>query len=116
MFTVREEVRVLAAHDLSRKERGFWLKADSTEYFYWTGATPMRSPDLRPSSTAMSVRLPEMLLTELKLLANERDVPYQRLSKVYLIDRVQAESRRAVRRMGRKGCPRAGGSRLTTSP
>src|SRR5450759_4047383 len=50
-------------------------------------------PNLRPTSTAISVRLPETLLTELKLLANERDVPYQSLLKMYLADRVRTERR-----------------------
>lgn len=39
------------------EEREFWLKANSTEYVDWTAATPMRFPNLRPSSTAISVRL-----------------------------------------------------------
>ena len=80
------------------EERAFWLTADSTEYVDWAAATPMRFPNLRPSSTAISVRLPDTLLTELKLLANERDVPYQSLLKVYLSDRVHAERRRQHRR------------------
>ena len=71
------------------------LKADSTEHVDWSAAAVARFPNLRPSSTAISVRLPDTLLTELKLLANERDVPYQSLLKVYLADRVQAERRRA---------------------
>lgn len=79
-------------------EREFWAKADSTEYVDWSVATVMQLPHLRPSSTAISVRLPDTLLTELKLLANERDVPYQSLLKVYLTDRVQAERRRQRRR------------------
>ena len=79
-------------------EREFWAKADSTEYVDWAAATAMQFPNLRPSSTAISVRLPDTLLTELKLLANERDVPYQSLLKVYLTDRVQAERRRQRRR------------------
>ena len=80
------------------EEREFWLTVDSTEYVDWAAATPMRFPNLRPSSTAISVRLPDTLLTELKLLANERDVPYQSLLKVYLSDRVHAERRRQHRR------------------
>lgn len=79
-------------------EREFWAKADSTEYVEWSSATPTRFPNLRPSSTAISVRLPDTLLTELKLLANERDVPYQSLLKLYLTDRVRAERRRQHRR------------------
>ena len=64
----------------------------------WEAATAVRLPNLRPTSTAISVRLPDTLLTELKLLANEQDVPYQSLLKVYLADRVRAERQRRTRR------------------
>jgi predicted DNA binding CopG/RHH family protein len=80
-------------------EREFWATADSTEYVDWSQAKVVRFPNLRPSSTAISVRLPDTLLTELKLLANARDVPYQSLLKVYLADRVAAERRREHRRV-----------------
>lgn len=76
------------------QEREFWMTADSTEYVDWSTARVVRFPNLRPTSTAISLRLPETLLTELKLLANQRDVPYQSLLKVYLADRVRAERRR----------------------
>jgi predicted DNA binding CopG/RHH family protein len=78
-------------------EREFWATADSTEYVDWSKARMVRFPHLRPSTTAISVRLPETLLTELRLLANERDVPYQSLLKMYLADRVRAERRRPRR-------------------
>lgn len=58
---------------------------------------------LKPIPTFESeipVRLPDMLLTELKLVAIERDVPYQRLLKVYLADRIGAERCRKDRRAG----------------
>jgi predicted DNA binding CopG/RHH family protein len=74
-------------------ERTFWASADSMEYVDWSKARMVRFPNLRPSSTAISVRLPETLLTELKLLANEQDLPYQSLMKVHLADRVRAERR-----------------------
>lgn len=80
------------------EERAFWAKADSTEYVEWSTARVVRFPNLRPSSTAISVRLPDTLLTELKLLANERDVPYQSLLKLYLADRVTTERRRRRQR------------------
>ena len=78
-------------------ERAFWATADSTGYVDWSQARFVRFPNLRPSSTAISVRLPDTLLTELRLLANEQDVPYQSLLKVYLSDRVRAERRRRRR-------------------
>lgn len=82
------------------EEREFWETHDSTEYVNWSKARIVRFPNLRPSSTAISVRLPDTLLIELKLLANERDVPYQSLLKVYLADRVKAERERARRSGG----------------
>ena len=80
-----------------KDEREFWETADSTQYVDWSKAEVVRFPNLRPSTTAISVRLPDTLLTELKLLANERDVPYQSLLKVYLADRVSAERSRKRR-------------------
>lgn len=83
------------------EEREFWATTDSSEFVDWSKARPVRFPNLRPSSTAISVRLPDTLLTELKLLANERDVPYQSLLKVYLADRVVMERRRKRQRAKR---------------
>ena len=91
---VLKKIPVLKTED---EEREFWARADSTDYVDWSKARVVRFPNLRPSSTAISVRLPDTLLTELKLLANERDVPYQSLLKVYLADRVTAERARILR-------------------
>jgi predicted DNA binding CopG/RHH family protein len=78
------------------EEREFWASADTTEYFDWSQARRVVFPNLKPSTTPISMRLPETLLTDLKRLANEQDVPYQSLMKMYLAERVAAE-RRAVR-------------------
>jgi predicted DNA binding CopG/RHH family protein len=43
-------------------------------------------PALKPSTATVSLRLPASMLDELKALANERDVPYQALLKVFLAD------------------------------
>lgn len=75
------------------EEREFWATADSTEYVDWSKAHRATFPNLKPSSTTISIRLPETLLTELRSLANERDVPYQSLLKVYLAERVATERR-----------------------
>lgn len=73
------------------EEREFWATADSTAYVDWSKAKRAVFPNLKPSTTTISIRLPETLLSELRLLANERDVPYQSLLKVYLADRVARE-------------------------
>lgn len=79
-------------------EQAFWATADTTEYFDWSKARRAVFPNLKPTTTPISVRLPETLLLELKRLANERDVPYQSLMKVYLAERVAFERNRRGRK------------------
>lgn len=73
------------------EEREFWATADSTEYFDWSKARRAVFPNLKPSTATISLRLPQGMLDELKVLANQRDVPYQSLLKVFLSDRIAAE-------------------------
>ena len=47
------------------KERKFWETHDSTEYVDWTKAERVRVPNLKPSTTAISIRLPVGLLLSL---------------------------------------------------
>ncbi|PYQ65098.1 MAG: hypothetical protein DMF54_12115 [Acidobacteria bacterium] len=48
---------------------------------------------LKPSTRTISLRLPESLLADLKVLAHWIDTPYQSLMKVYLAERVMRELR-----------------------
>ena len=75
------------------EERRFWAKHDTADYFDWSRAVRPTLPDLRPSTAAISIRLPVPLLEELKALANERDVPYQSLMKVFLAEQVARQRR-----------------------
>jgi predicted DNA binding CopG/RHH family protein len=72
------------------EERAFWETHDSTEYVDWTKALRARFPNLKPSSTSISIRLPNGLLDSIKIAANKRDVPYQSLIKVWLSEKVDA--------------------------
>ena len=100
MSRLKRALKKIPTFKSEAAEREFWAMADSTEYVDWSTARFVRFRKLRPTSTAISVRLPETLLTELKLLANERDVPYQSLLKVYLADRISTERRRRRSRAG----------------
>ena len=73
------------------KERDFWASEDSTEYIDWKKAERIVLPKLKPSTRKISLRLPDMMLEELKLLANKRDVPYQSLMKMFLAERIEKE-------------------------
>ena len=73
------------------QEREFWSEADSTEYMDWNKAKRTILPNIKPSTKKISLRLPELMIEELKLLANKRDIPYQSLMKIYLAERIQNE-------------------------
>ena len=75
------------------QEREFWAKADSNDYVDWGGAKRIVLPNLKPTLKTISLRLPVMMLAELKRLANKRDVPYQSLLKVFLAERLDKELR-----------------------
>ena len=69
-------------------ERKFWESHDSADYIDWSRAEPVRFPNLKPSTTAISIRLPSGLLEQIKVAANKRDVPYQSLIKMWLAEKV----------------------------
>lgn len=70
------------------EERTFWETHDSTDYVDWSKAVRATFPNLKPSTTAISIRLPSSLLEQIKVAANKRDVPYQSLIKIWLAEKV----------------------------
>ena len=78
------------------EEREFWATHDSTEYLDWDQAEQVILPNLKPANKAISLRMSETMLNELKLLANKMDVPYQSLMKVYLRERIDKDLKRQV--------------------
>ena len=73
------------------EERDFWATHDSTEFIDWRAAQRLTLKNLKPSTRTISVRLPESLLDDLKVLANKHDVPYQSLLKIFLAERIKQE-------------------------
>jgi predicted DNA binding CopG/RHH family protein len=69
-------------------ERAFWEKHDSSDYVDWSQAKPAAFPNLKPSTTTISLRLPDSLLDRIKVEANKRDIPYQSLIKAWLAQNV----------------------------
>jgi len=70
------------------EERQFWEKHDSTDYVDWNSAERVRLPNLKPSPTTISIRLPVSLLERIKIAANKRDMPYQSLIKAWLAEKL----------------------------
>ncbi len=73
------------------EERAFWAEHDSADYLDWNKAERVIFPKLKPSTKKISLRMPESMLNELRLLANKRDIPYQSLIKVFLQERIDQE-------------------------
>ena len=71
-------------------ERAFWESHDSADHIDWSKAEKVRLPNLKPSSTSISLRLPNSLLEQIKVAAGKRDVPYQSLIKVWLAEKVDS--------------------------
>lgn len=78
-----------------KEELEFWSTHDSADYLDYSKTKRALFPNLKPSTRTISIRLPESLIEHLKVLANKRDVPYQSLLKMFLIERVEEEFREA---------------------
>ena len=71
------------------EEAAFWLDHDFTDYSDRSNQVRISFPDLKPSTQSVTIRLPKPLVRNIKLLANEQDVPYQSLLKTLLDDKVK---------------------------
>lgn len=88
---MKNMLRDIPTFESEDEERKFWATHDSTEYVDWDKASPVYFPKLKPSTKSISLRLPEMMLDKLRLIAHKRDVPYQSLIKVFLYERINQE-------------------------
>ena len=73
------------------EERSFWASHDSNDYVDWRRADRPSFPHLKPSLRTISLRLPESMIGQLKVLAHKRDVPDQSLLKQFLAERLKKE-------------------------
>ncbi len=66
------------------EEREYWAKLDLSDYYEASDLEEVSFPDLKPTSRAISIRIPEYLLDRVKEKANAINVPYQSLIKEYI--------------------------------
>jgi predicted DNA binding CopG/RHH family protein len=71
-----------------KEERKFWQKVDSTEYVDYSKLEKASFPNLKLTSRPITIRLPQSLLTRIKIKANKMDIPYQSLIKKILFEAV----------------------------
>jgi len=77
-----------------KEERKFWETHDTANFFDLSKAAPVKFPNLKPTTTSISLRLPISLLENIRIAANKRDIPYQSFIKTILSDRIAAEQKR----------------------
>ncbi len=73
------------------EEREFWATHSPLDYFNSNNVNRASFQNLKPSLKSISIRLPDHMLQELKILAKKRDVPYQSLAKLYLARQIALE-------------------------
>ncbi|MCU0597271.1 MAG: BrnA antitoxin family protein [Desulfobacterota bacterium] len=84
------------------EEREFWATHSALDFFDARSFKKASFPNLKPSIKSISIRLPEDLLAELKILANKKDVPYQSLAKVFLARQIVLERESLSRGSGKR--------------
>ncbi len=73
------------------EERNFWRKNDTSDFVDWKKAERISFPNLKPSVRSISLRLPEAMLNDLKVIANKKDIPYQSLMKIFISEKIKEE-------------------------
>lgn len=63
------------------EEREYWDRFDLTKHYDSGDFVQVRFPNLKPTSTSISIRLPSYMISGLKIKANKLDIPYQTLIK-----------------------------------
>ena len=79
-----KKLKMIPKFKSEAEERIFWQKVDSTEYVDWSKAERWVFPNLKLTSTPITIRIPESLLSRVKTRAHQRDIPYQSLIKQYI--------------------------------
>jgi predicted DNA binding CopG/RHH family protein len=92
----KRKLRPIPKFGSEQEERRFWETHDSTDYFDHSYSQRMRFPNLKPSTTSISLRLPTGMLEAVKVEANRRDVPYQWMLKIWISERL-TQMRRPVK-------------------
>lgn len=86
---MRKKLKPIPEFKSEAEERAFWESHDSTNYVDWSKSTPARFPNLKPTTTSISLRLSMSTLERLKIAANKRDIPYQSLLKMWLEEKLR---------------------------
>jgi len=80
----KKNIKILPKFKNEDEEREFWAQHDLADYF--SKPVKLTLPNLKRSNEQISLRLPTILLDNIKIEAHKRDMPYQTLLKSKLFD------------------------------
>lgn len=89
----RKKSKQIPTFKNENEERDFWATHSVLDFPDRFVRVEMDFSRLRPSTNSMTIRLPSGMLSDLRTLANKRDVPYQSLLKIFLAERLEKEMR-----------------------
>jgi len=84
----KNDIPVFKSED---EERDFWATHSILDFPGRFKRIEMDFSALKMSTKPITIRLPESMIYNLKMMANKRDVPYQSFVKTILADRIKAE-------------------------
>lgn len=89
----KEQFKKIPKFKSEDEERDFWANNSSDEFLDWRSGikNPIFS-NLKPSTKTISIRLPLIMLDQLKELSNKKDIPYQSYIKVILDEKINSET------------------------
>ena len=90
MKNARKKIPLFKNED---QEREFWSKNSPLYYMDINSVEQGVFPNLKPTMRSISIRLPEHMLEQLKILAHKKDIPYQSLVKLFLGREILMERR-----------------------
>ncbi|MBA3723964.1 MAG: BrnA antitoxin family protein [Candidatus Levybacteria bacterium] len=71
------------------EEAEFWATHDFTQYHDVSKRVLADFTHLKPSTQSITIRLPKPMVRLIKMLANEQDIPYQSLLKIFLDEKLK---------------------------
>ncbi len=81
---MKKKLKPIPKFKSEKEERQFWQEVDSTEYVDYSKMERWQFPELKLTNRPITIRLPQSLINRLKVKANQLDIPYQSLIKIYL--------------------------------
>jgi predicted DNA binding CopG/RHH family protein len=85
----QKKLKTMPKFETEAQERAWRESHDMTDYVDWSNSRLAYFPNLKPTTTSISLRLSISMLERLKIAANKRDVPYQSLLKMWLEEKLR---------------------------